>query len=262
MKLDRPLVYFDIEATGTDPQRDRIVEIALIKVYPDGHREEMTHRTNPGINIPAEVIEVHGITNEAVAQCPSFKDLAIPLLDFLEGADLAGFGITRFDVPMLCEEFKRCGFPFPKEGTRILDSVTIYHRREPRDLTAAYKFYCGKTLVGAHGARADALASLEVLECQLSCYNDLPQTVQTLHDFCNKQDERFVDQRGKFIWKDGEAAFNFGKYKGEHLRTLAREQRDYLEWVASEGKFSQDVADICWRALRGDFPRKDASSPC
>ena len=256
MKLKRPIIFFDIEATGTDTTRDRVVEIAMIKIHPDDHREEKALRINPGIKISAEVIAVHGITNEDIANAPSFKDVAMSLLDFLDGCDFGGFGITRFDIPMLIEEFKRCGLTFPKDEPAILDGLTIFHRKEPRDLTAAYQFYCQKPLVGAHGARADAVASQEVLFAQLARYPDLPQDVSGLHQFCNKQDGRFVDSRGKFLWKDGEAAMNFGKYKGELLRKLVKDQRDYLEWIVNEGKFSQDVVDICWKALRGEFPSK------
>lgn len=257
LQLERPLIFLDIEATGTDATRDRIVEIALVKIHASGTREEKVLRVNPGVRISAEVIAIHGITNEDAAAAPPFRDVAPALLDFMEGSDFAGFGITRFDIPLLTEEFKRGGFPFPKENPRILDGLTIFHRKEPRDLTAAYQFYCQKALVGAHGARADALASLEVLFAQLERYKDLPQEVGALHEFCHKQDERFVDSRGKFLWKDGEAAMNFGKHKGELLRNVVKGQRDYLEWVINEGKFSQEVADICWKALRGEFPVKD-----
>ena len=256
MKLTRPLIFFDIEATGTDTTRDRIVEIALIKNYPDGKREEKVVRVNPGIKISAEVIAIHGITNEDVAKAPGFKEVAVSLLEFMEGCDFGGFGITRFDIPLLIEEFRRCGQTFPTNDPAILDGLTIFHRKEPRDLTAAYQFYCQKTLVGAHGARADALASQEVLFAQLERYSELPQDAQGLHGFCHKQDERFVDSRGKFLWKDGEAALNFGKFKGELLRNLVKDQRDYLDWIINDAKFSQDVIDICWKALRGEFPKK------
>jgi DNA polymerase-3 subunit epsilon len=258
MKLTRPIIFLDIEATGTDTTRDRIVEIALIKIHPDERREEKVLRMNPGIKISAEVIAIHGISNEDIAQAPSFKELSMQLFEFMEDCDFGGFGIARFDIPMLIEEFKRCNLPFPKGEPAVLDGLTIFHRKEPRDLTAAYQFYCQKTLVGAHGARADALASQEVLFAQVKRYIDLPQHATGLHEFCNKQNERFVDSRGKFLWKDGEAAMNFGKYKGELLRKLVKEQRDYLEWIINEGKFSQDVVDICWKALRGEFPKKDA----
>jgi len=256
MKLSRPLIFFDIEATGTDTTRDRIVEIAMIKIHPDDRREEKILRINPGIKISVEVIAIHGISNEDVANSPSFKEAAAELLDFIDGADFGGFGITRFDIPLLIEEFRRCGLTFPKDDPAILDGLTIFHRQEPRDLTAAYQFYCGKALVGAHGARADALASLEVLFAQLTRYSHLPQDTLGLHAFCHKQDERFVDSRGKFLWKDGEAAMNFGKYKGELLRKLVKDQRDYLEWIINDAKFPQEVVDICWKALRGEFPSK------
>ncbi len=254
MKIVRPIIFFDIEATGTDTTRDRIVEIALIKTFPDGRTEEKVQLINPGVKISAEVIAIHGITNEAIATAPSFKQVAPELLNFMDGCDFGGFGITRFDIPILIEEFKRVGLTFPKNDPAMLDALTIFHRREPRDLSAAYQFYCQKKLIGAHGARADAIASQEVVMAQLERYPDLPKDVPSLHQYCHKQDPRFVDSRGKFYWKDGEAAFNFGKYKGELLKNLTRDQRDYLEWVVNEGKFSQDVIDICWRALRGEYP--------
>ncbi len=261
MNLERPLIFLDIEATGTDTVRDRIVEIALIKIYPDKHREEKIYRVNPGVKISAEVIAIHGITNENVANAPAYKDVALSLLEFMEGSDFAGFGIARFDIPILIEEFKRSSLPFPKGEPAILDGLTIFHRKEPRDLTAAYQFYCQKALVGAHGARADALASEEVLFAQLARYPELPQDVAGLHEFCHKQDGRYVDSRGKFLWKDGEAAMNFGKYKGELLRKVVKDQRDYLDWVIHEGKFPQEVVDICWKALHGEFPTKQNGSP-
>lgn len=254
MNLARPMIFFDIEATGADATRDRIVEIALIKRWPDQRTEELVYRINPGIRIPSEVIAVHGITNDMLANEPAFKDVAPKLLDFLQGCDFGGFGITRFDIPLLTEEFKRAGFSFEVKDCHLIDGLTIFHQREKRDLAAAYHFYCQKTLVGAHGARADALASMEVLFAQVQHYTDLPRDTQGLHEFCNKQDERFVDSHRKFMWRDGEAAFNFGKHKGVLLRTLAKDQRDYLEWIISDGKFSQEVTDICWKALQGQFP--------
>ena len=260
MILRRPVIFLDIEATGADATRDRIVEIALIKKHPDGRLEEQVQRINPGVRIPVEVVAVHGIRNEDVAEAPSFKDYAPALARFLEGCDLGGFGISRFDVPMLAEEFKRAGLAWSAEGRSLLDGLTIFHQRERRDLTAAYQFYCQKTLEGAHGARADALASMEVLFAQLERYADLPQDIEGLHAYCNKPDQRFVDGQRKFIWRDGEACLNFGKYKGEPLRKLVERQRDYVEWMVSDGKFSQEVIDLCWKALRGEFPKNDAKT--
>src|SRR5690242_15685054 len=154
MIIHRPIVFIDIEATGADAQRDRIVEIALIKVFPDKTYKEYVQRVNPGQRIPTEVVAVHHITNEAVANAPTFKEVAPAILDFVANADFAGFGIDRFDIPMLLEEFKRCDLSFTAENRAIIDGLTIYHQRERRDLTAAYEFYCHKTLVGAHGAQA------------------------------------------------------------------------------------------------------------
>jgi DNA polymerase-3 subunit epsilon len=260
MELQRPLVYLDIEATGADTTRDRIVEIALIRKNPDGTQQERVERVNPGLRIPIEVVAVHGITNEAVAHCPNFREIAPSLLDFMQDCDFAGFGIQRFDMPLLTEEFRRCGLPFSTDGRCVIDALIIFHQNEPRDLTAAYKFYCGKELKGAHGAKADTIAALEVIDAQMKRYSDLPQTAQALHDYCRRQqDERFVDPGRKFFWKDGEAAFNFGKHKGELLRDLVKAQRDYIEWLINDGKFPQDVIDICWKALRGEFPRRTSS---
>lgn len=257
MNLVRPIIFFDIEATGADATRDRLVEIALIKRAPDGQTEEKVLRVNPGVRIPTEVIAVHGITNEAIATAPFFREIAQDLFTFMQNCDLGGFGICRFDIPLLTEEFRRAGFVFDIQNRNILDGLTIYHQRERRDLAAAFKFYCDKTLVGAHGARADALASMEVLFAQVERYSDLPRDIAGLHAFCNQQDQRYVDGHRKFIWRDGEATFNFGKYKGELLRTMVKTQRDYIEWIVSDGKFAQEVIDICWNALQGQFPQNN-----
>jgi len=261
MNLSRPIVFLDIEATGADATRDRIVEIALIKRFPDQTHKELIYRINPGIRIPVEVVALHGISNEDVANAPAFKDIAHTLIEFIRDCDFGGFGLARFDIPILSEEFRRCSAEFSFQNCAIIDGLTIFHQKEPRDLTAAYRYYCGKTLVGAHGAEADARASMEVLLAQLERYPDLPRDATGLHAHCNRQDNRYVDGHRKFMWKDGEAAFNFGKYKGELLRTLVRTQRDYVEWVISEGKFAQEVVDICWKALRGEFPKNGKEKP-
>jgi DNA polymerase-3 subunit epsilon len=257
MKFDRPLIFIDIEATGADATRDRIVEIAMIKVNPDRTRLDYVQRVNPGVRIPAEVVAVHHITNEDIASAPTFRDIAPAVVKFVEGCDFAGFGIGRFDLPILREEFRRVNIPFDTDSRLCIDGLTIYHNKERRDLTAAYEFYCNKELVGAHGAQADALASMEVVFAQLERYPELPQDAEGLHAYCNKQDERFVDAGRKLIWRDGEACLNFGKYKGELLKDLVKKQRDYIEWIVSDGKFQQEIVDICWRALRGEFPRNE-----
>ncbi len=260
MTLTRPIIFMDLEATGADVTRDRIVEIAFIRKNVDGTFSERIERLNPGMRIPAEVTAIHGITNEDVANCPTFRDIAVSLIEFMEGCDFAGFGVSRFDVPMLLEEFRRAAIPFSVDNRHVIDGLIIFHQREPRDLTAALKFYCGKDLVGAHGAKADALASMDVIMGQLERYADLPREPQALHHYCKQRDERYVDAQRKFFWKDGEAAFNFGKHKGELLRDLIKKQRDYIEWIVNDAKFPQDVIDICWKALRGDYPKKEKVS--
>ncbi len=275
MNITKPLVFIDIEATGPDPSRDRIVEIALIKIPVDNlgsvdanggvdikknvdiSSNSYCKRVNPGIRIPAETTAIHHISNEDVKNSPYFKDIAMEVSSFLEGSDLGGFGISRFDIPILVEEFKRCGMAFLIENRAIVDSLSIYHQKERRDLAAAYQFYCQKTLVGAHGAHVDAAASLEVLLAQLDRYKDLPQDIKGLHSYCNRQDERYVDTTRRFIWRDGEAVINFSKYRGESLRSLVSRQREFVEWMTMEGKFPQEVVDICVRALRGEFPVKE-----
>ena len=256
MKQTRPMIFLDIEATGADATRDRIVEIALIRRDPDGTLTERHERINPGMRIPSEVTALHGITNEAVANCPAFQDVAVSLLEFMQDCDFGGFGLHRFDIPLLIEEFRRSSVPFSVDGRSVVDGLIIFHQREPRDLTAALKFYCGKDLVGAHGAKADAIASMEVVLGQLERYTDLPKEPHELHHYCKKQDERYVDSTRKFYWRDGEAAFNFGKHKGELLKEMVKKQRDYIEWIVNDGKFPQDAIDLCWKALRGEYPKR------
>jgi DNA polymerase-3 subunit epsilon len=252
----RPIIFMDLEATGADTSRDRIVEIAFIRRAVDGTITEKIERVNPGMKIPSEVIALHGITNEALVNCPTFGDIAPDLIEFLHGADFAGYGVMRFDIPMLTEEFRRCSIPFSLEGRSIIDGLIIFHQKEPRDLKAALKFYCGKELIGAHGAKADAIAAMDVLMGQLVKYEDLPKEPHLLHTYCKKQDERYVDSQRKFCWRDGEAAFNFGKHKGELLREMVKSHRDYIEWIVNDAKFAPDAVEICWKALRGEYPKR------
>ena len=242
MKITRPIIFFDIEATGTDTTRDRIVELGMIKSYPDGHQEEKVVLVNPGIKISAEVIAIHGITNEAVATAPSFKNLAPMLLEFMEGCDFGGFGITRFDIPLLIEEFKRCEIQFPRWEAHLLDGLTIFHRKEPRDLTAAVRFYCNEELQGAHGAKADCVATAKVLLAQLERYQDLPLDVAQLAAMYAKKD-RFVDPTRKLRLDDaGQVVVNFGQHRGTLLADLAVKKRDYLEWML-QGDWHPKVKD-------------------
>jgi len=208
--LKRPLAVFDLESTGIDVVKDRIVEISILRINPDGSKQTKTHRVNPTIPIPIEASTVHGIYDEDVITSPTFKDLAKELFEFMDPCDLAGFNSNKFDVPMLLEEFIRVGLSFSIDNRALIDVHRIYTLFEKRTLEAAYKFYCDKTLENAHSAEADTLATYEVLLGQLEKYgNELKPDVQFLHDFSNE--ERFLDSGRRFIFTGGKACFNFGQ---------------------------------------------------
>jgi len=256
LDLDRPLVCFDLETTGTSIASDRIVQIALIRVEPDGGRSKFTSLVNPGLPIPPEATAVHGITDDHVKNAPRFRQVRPDVEEILHGADLAGFNVARFDLPLLETEIQRAGGKYSSRGRRVLDAMTIFHRMEPRNLEAAVKFYCQAELPGAHSAEVDAVASLEVLDAQLARYPDLPRDPEALHEFCNPEGDRFVDRTRKFRWNDaGDAVFTFGKYRDQALREVATsaEGCDYLKWM--QGKdFTDEVKAILDGALGGVFP--------
>lgn len=260
LSLEKPLVFVDLEATGVDALRDRIVQVACVRLSPDGSRAPLESLVDPQVPIPPESTEVHGITDAAVRGKPTFRALAPRLLEFFGDCDFGGFGIVRYDLPLLAAEFKRAGMAFDFASRRLVDALLIYHRFEPRNLSAALKFYCGKPLEHAHDARADAEASLEVLLAQLERYREgpkaLPSDMRGLHEFCCAQDPRHVDAKGKFVWRHGAAAFNFGKHQTKLLEEVARQDRSYLEWLAKADSTPADVADICRKALAGFFPQK------
>lgn len=256
MVLDKPLVFLDLEATGLDVKEDRIVEFSAVKLTPDGKKEWVTHRINPEVPIPVEAAAIHGISDADVRDCPTFKDLSKELYTFLMGSDIGGFGVSRYDIHLLAQEFKRAGYDFTDNNRRIIDAQTIFHKREPRDLTAALKFFTGKDLVGAHGAKADCQASLDVFVAQFERYADLPRDIGQLHQLLNQTDERYVDSQQRLFWKHGEACFNFGKYKSKTLQEVAIAHSDYLQWLIGEGKSSPDLLEIYRKALRGVYPSK------
>lgn len=256
-KLEKPIVFFDLETTGVSFSEDRIVDVALIKRRPSGDEESFESLVNPGMPIPSEATAIHHITNEMVKDAPSFAQLAPKLLEVFEGSDIGGFGVSRFDLPMLAAEFKRAGFLWSSDGRRVVDAMKIFHRMEPRTLSAAFKFYCSKGLEGAHRASADARASLEVFWAQLDRYPSLPKDIAGLSDFCSSQDLKFVDPEGKFVWgKDNKACFNFGKYRMAPLHSIVERDRSYLMWLADERKSSPAVVEICRNALRGKYPTR------
>ncbi len=262
LKLSRPLIFFDLETTGLDFKYDRIIEIGALKIHPDGRKEIFTRRLNPGMRIPAEIVALTGISNEDVANAPSFADTADEIENFFQGADLGGYNIARFDVKMLAEELKRTGRDLGIDSRSIVDAQVIFHLKEKRDLTAAYKYYCNKELKNAHSAEADAVATHEIFMAQLERYAELPSEVTGLHDFCRADRDRYVDSEGKFIWRDGEAIFNFGKFRSRSLRDVAKSNPEYLDWVVSpERHFPQDVVDLCYEAMKGRFPVKATADP-
>ena len=250
--LERPLVFFDIESTGTNPYRDRIVEIAVIKVMPDGSRQEVVRRINPTIPIPDGASAVHGIYDADVADCPTFDVIAHNLYNYLEGCDLAGYNIVKFDVPMLQEEFKRCNLELNMRDRKLVDVFNIFCRLYPRNLSAAYKFFCGGDLEDAHSALADTDATVAVLLGQLAKHPELPREMAGLAEFSAARDADFVDSEGRLKFSGEEVVINFGKNSGRRLRELAEEDPGFLRWML-RSDFSDEVKEIIKNALTGEF---------
>ncbi|MDE6049451.1 MAG: 3'-5' exonuclease [Paramuribaculum sp.] len=241
LKLNRPIIFFDLETTGTDILNDRIVEISLIKVNPDGTELERTRRINPERKIPAEATAVHGITDEDVADEPKFSQVAHSLADIFTGCDIGGFNSNRFDVPMLDQEFQRAGVKFDFTEVKFVDVQTIFHKKEPRNLIAAYRFYCSKDLEGAHSANADIRATYEVLKSQLDKYPDLENDISFLSDYSSHT--RNVDFMGRLIYDDNKREIiNFGKYKGKLAEEVLLRDPSYYSWILN-GDFAQNTKD-------------------
>lgn len=248
LALDRPLVVFDTETTGTNPRADRIIEIACLKVHPDGRREEWVRRINPGIPIPAASTAIHGISDADVAGEPRFREVGAALAAFLGGADLAGYNIAGFDLPVLRAEFLRAGIPFDISDRRLVDAQRIFFSREPRHLSAAARFYCQSEHQGAHGALADAEMTLRVLIGQLERYAELPRSVGQLHElFCAGIDQD-LDPEGRIRLVNGEPTINFGKNRGRTLRDISREEPGFLRWIL-KGDFSEPVKSLARKYL-------------
>lgn len=245
LKLTRPIVFFDLETTGTNITHDRIVEISLIKVMPDGSEIEKTRRINPEIPIPAEATAIHHITDADVAGEPTFRQIAASLAQLLAGCDIAGFNSNRFDIPLLDQEFQRAGVQFDVSRARFIDVQTIYHKKEPRTLVAAYRFYCDKDLTEAHSANADTRATLEVFKAQLDKYTDLPDEVTALSEFASNN--RNVDLMGRLIYDEQHReVINFGKYKGKLAEEVLAADPGYYSWIL-QGDFSQNTKNAFTR---------------
>ncbi len=230
LNLRTPLVFFDLETTGMDIAKDRIVEISLLKVYPSGKEDCHTYRINPGMPIPPEVTAIHGITDDDVKDCPTFREMAKKLAVLIEGCDLAGFNSNRFDIPLLAEEFLRADVMIDLNRRKFVDVQTIFHKMEQRTLSAAYKFYCDQILENAHTAEADTRATYEVLKAQLDRYPELKNDVASLSEFSSFKN--YVDFAGRMIYNEkGEEVINFGKYKGRLVADVLTTDPGYYSWV-------------------------------
>lgn len=230
LNLKNPIIFFDLETTGLDIANDRIIEIAYIKVYPNGNEESFTYRINPERPIPAESTAVHGITDEDVKDCPTFKQMASKIATDFKGCDLAGYNSARFDLPMLAEEFLRADVDIDLSTRKMIDVQTIFHKKEQRTLSAAYKFYCQQDLVDAHAAMADTKATYEILQSQLDRYPDLQNDMAFLADYtCTSKN---VDFAGRIVRNDkGVEVINFGKYKGQPVVDVLKNDPGYYGWI-------------------------------
>lgn len=236
LNLKRPIVFFDLETTGVDTAKDRIVEVSMIKIMPDGEEIVRTRRINPQMHIPEQATAIHGITDEDVKDAPTFAQVAKSMAQFIEGCDFGGFNSNRFDMPMLVEEFLRAGVDVDFRRRRFVDVQNIFHKMEQRTLVAAYKFYCDKNLEEAHSAEADTRATYEVLMAQLDRYPELQNDVAALADFSERG--QTADFAGRIGFNDKqEEVFNFGKYKGRRVEDVFREESSYYAWM-----------------MNGDFP--------
>lgn len=252
MRLTRPFVTLDAETTGTSTDTDRIIELAAIRLQPDGHKRMKVWKLNPGIPISPGATEVHGFTDEDVADLPSFRDKAVEILAFVQGADLCGYNARKFDVPLLVVEFGRVGVQW--EPGLIVDVLEIYRRFRPNTLVQATRDYLGRELEGAHGALADTEATWEVLQAQM-VEHELPTTVEELAD-CTRE-PGWLDRDGKFRLVDGEAVCSFGKHAGATLRNLCMRERSYLRWMLKKD-FGAEVDRLLEEALAGRFPGEKA----
>ncbi|OVE62827.1 3'-5' exonuclease [Chryseobacterium mucoviscidosis] len=230
LKLHKPLCIFDLETTGTNIGKNRIVEICILKVNPDASRESKTWRVNPEMPIPKECSEIHGIYDEDVKDAPTFKEIAPKVMEMITGADLGGFNSNRFDVPLLAEELLRAEFDFDLNKFKLVDAQTIFFKKEPRNLGAAYQFYCGKTLENAHSAEADVMATFEVLDAQVGKYDDVPNEIAELSNFSSQN--KFADLAGMIHFNEnGQEIFAFGKYKGQTVKSVFQKDLGYYGWL-------------------------------
>ena len=261
MKLERPLVILDLETTGTWIEKDKIIEIGMVRCSPEGENVKYQQRVNPGILIPPLASELTGITNEDVKNAPHFKIIAQEVLSFIGDADIGGFNIERFDLPLLARELAEAGIKFDWQRRTVYDAQKIYHLHEKRDLTAAYAFYCNKDLLDAHSALADSEATLKVLESQVRKYGKGQDSIEALREFDYERKSEFYDMEKRFRWWNGDLYMMFGKYaRKATLKEVAKTDRGYLGWILTQD-FSEEVKDLVEDALEGKFPDYNAGEP-
>ena len=230
LNLNKPICFFDLETTGIDVAKDRIVEISILKIFPNGNKESKTWLVNPEMSIPKEVIAVHGITNEKVANEPTFSVLAPTVYNMIKDSDLGGYNSDRFDIPLLAEELLRAGIDFDMKNRVAVDVQTIFHKMEERTLSAALKFYCGKSLENAHSAAADTMATYEILKSQLERYPELVNDMKSLSEFTTRK--KIADFAGMIAFdKDGDEMFAFGKHKGVKVDKVLETEPGYFSWM-------------------------------
>jgi DNA polymerase III subunit epsilon len=229
LQLTKPLAVIDLETTGISLSADRVIEIAIVKIMPDGKKISKRKLLNPEMPIPPASTEIHGISNEMVKDAPTFKQVGNELKQFIENCDLAGYNSNRFDIPMLAEEFLRIGMEFDCKGRKLVDVQKIFHLMEQRTLSAAYKFYCNKNLEGAHSAEVDATATWEVLEAQVQKYAQLGNNVESILKFIGE--DQIVDFARRFAFENGIEIFNFGKHKGRAVADVLKAEPQYYDWM-------------------------------
>lgn len=250
LQLSKPICFIDLETTGINVSLDKIVEIAIIKIAPDGSKQIKRKLVNPEMAIPKGASDVHGITDDMVKEAPTFKQIANEVKQFIEGADMAGYNSNRFDIPMLNEEFLRAGIAIDMESRKLLDVQKVFHMMEQRTLSAAYKFYCDKNLEDAHTAEADAMATFEVLEAQVQKYPQLGNTVEAIVKFTGE--DQIVDFARRLVFENGVEVFNFGKHKGKPVVQVLKEEPQYYDWMM-KGDFAlhtkQKLTEILNRTI-------------
>ncbi|NOR28636.1 MAG: 3'-5' exonuclease [Lutibacter sp.] len=258
LKLEKPIIFFDLETTGINIAKDRIVEISILKIFLNGNKESKTWLVNPEMEIPKESSDIHGITNEKVVTEPTFNELALEVSKMIEGCDLAGFNSNRFDIPLLAEEMLRAKVDFNMNDRVAIDVQVIFHKKEERTLSAGYKFYCGESLENAHSAEADTLATYEILKAQLDKYDDLENNVKFLNEYStfNKR----ADFAGFILFDaEGEEIFTFGKYKNQKVVDVLRKDKGYASWIQN-ADFPLYTKKVLAQIKEKTFPRKKLST--